>query len=67
MNLYFNLTLPNEDSIHLASAILRLYRIQNENFTQKISETITNDSYEEKLTRITIFWYVKPSKKTNGN
>lgn len=70
MNLYFNMSIPNEDTAYLASAILRLYRIPHENITHKtleINNNNNNESNDDKLMRITIYWYVRQSKKNKGN
>ncbi|XP_019869914.1 uncharacterized protein LOC109598440 isoform X2 [Aethina tumida] len=64
MNLYFNFDYNGDSNI--ATATLRLYRIPLENNTKtgvKNEDCDTSVSDEEKLIRVSIYWYTKSLKK----
>lgn len=67
MNLYFNFDYNGDSNI--ATATLRLYRIPLENNTKtgvKNEDCDTSASDEEKLIRVSIYWYTKSLKKRKG-
>lgn len=71
MNLYFNNFDQNSDEkdLNIATATLRLYRIPTENSTklaQKSPDCDTTSSEEEKLLRVSIYWYTRSVRKKKG-
>ncbi|XP_044260566.1 uncharacterized protein LOC123008680 isoform X2 [Tribolium madens] len=68
MNLYFNnFDNSDEKGLNIATATLRLYRIPTENVTktgQKSPDCDTSStSEEEKLLRVSIYWYTRSVRK----
>lgn len=66
MNLYFNFDdLADEKNVNIATAILRLYRMP-ENATKLVvrsGDCEVNSTEEEKLIRVSIYWYTKSRKR----
>lgn len=60
------MSLPNDDAIHLASAVLRLHKLPQDNTTNQKHSDGDSSNVEEKLTRVTISWYIKTQKKSKG-
>lgn len=60
MNLYFNVDYPDSTSVSIATATLRLYRTPQTNTT---TETSCENSNDEQLMRISIYWYTKSLKR----
>ncbi|KAF7286619.1 hypothetical protein GWI33_004655 [Rhynchophorus ferrugineus] len=67
MNLYFNFDYHSDNkNINIATATLRLYRLPQNgtNFTAKKDDCDNLDSVEEdKLLRVSVYWYTKYQKK----
>lgn len=66
MNLYFNFDyLSDEKNVNIATATLRLYRLP-ENATKltiRPGDCDFNSTEEEKLIRVSIYWYTKSRKR----
>ncbi|XP_050293833.1 uncharacterized protein LOC126734304 isoform X2 [Anthonomus grandis grandis] len=68
MNLFFNFDYPTEQSnSNIATATLRLYRLP-QNHTAKVESTKddcknSDSAEEEKLLRVSVYWYTKFQKK----
>lgn len=70
MNLFFNYDyIPEDSNSNIATATLRLYRIP-ENNTQlnakKLQDCVDSPSFsgeEDKLIRVSVYWYTKSLKK----
>lgn len=72
MNLFFNFNIDlisNNRNVNIATATLRLYRLP-ENGTQFSSRDgdcdNLNATEDEKLLRVSIYWYTKSLKKRRG-
>lgn len=69
LNLYFNNfdDYNIDDRMNIATATLRLYRIPSENSTKIASKSADcdniNSTEEERLLRVSIFWYTSRRKK----
>lgn len=72
MNLYFNFDHAAEDGgINIATATLRLYRLPHQNSTTSATQgdvgcdgTVPTEN--EKLLRVSIYWYTRSLKKHRG-
>lgn len=73
MNLYFKSfdQVIDEKGFNIATATLRLYRIPTENITRSSTKQPDCDgnasTEEEKLLRVSIYWYTKSPRKKKGN
>lgn len=71
MNLYFNVDHGTEENgVIIATATLRLYRLPQENISTVVALDTscenTSVAPDEKLFRISIYWYTKSLKKHRG-
>lgn len=67
MHLYFNISAAEEKGVNIASAILRLYRLPEKNATNpKRFELNCDGNSDEKLMRVSIYWY-QHTKSTRKN
>lgn len=72
MNLYFKSfdQITDEKNFNIATATLRLYRIPTENLTRSSTKQPDCDgntsTEEEKLLRVSIYWYTKSPRKKKG-
>lgn len=67
MNLYFNFdSAPEENTINVASATLRLYRLPNSTNTSSSPEVdpdCDNRPEDDRLLRVSIYWYTRALRK----
>ncbi|KAK5638672.1 hypothetical protein RI129_012967 [Pyrocoelia pectoralis] len=64
MNLYFNVDNPDSNTVNVATATLRLYRVPLGNATNGSADSCENSTgSEEQLMRISIYWYTKSLKR----
>lgn len=72
MNLYFDFDYNSDNkNSNIASATLRLYRLPQNN-TGRFESTkddckILDSAEDDKLLRVSVYWYTKFQKKRRGN
>lgn len=63
LNLHFNIS--TEESTKIASSFLRLYRFTSNSSENGIVRSTGCDYNDDKLLRVSVYWYTKPLKKNN--